>query len=532
MSTTTSPREWEAVEGGLATRQVVADEVASFLRAQHNKQRLMPRAALIGLLAGLLGVAFRVALASAESFRDHWVASHGGAAGMAVTAVVVLAGCWIGVAMVREFAPETAGSGIPHLKAVVYGLRSLSWQRVIPVKFIGGIVSIGAGMALGREGPTTQMGGGAGALVSDLLSSSPAERQTLILAGAGAGLAAAFNAPMAGTAFVLEELQRDFTPDVFIATLVATVVATIVTRALSGQAPVISVLEFPTPPLEATVFFALLGVMAGLLGVAYNRGLLLSLKVLGRLQNRGTWLVGVVTALCVVLVPGMVGGARPVLDRTLTHTVPWMVLVGIWMLRYVLTLLCYGSGAPGGIFAPLLVLGALNGLLVGQWAEVLHPMGVTPAVYAVVGMGAYFSAIVRAPLTGILLIVEMTSNFNLTLPLLVASVIAYLVAEAIKDRPIYEALLELDLARTEETPTLSAPYELEFTVQHGSEFEDKAVSELGLGEGCVLVTIHRGMRDIMPGGNTRLKAGDRVRAVVAAEAPQLVYRLKKGAGLV
>ena len=168
------------------------------------------------------------------------------------------------------------------MKAVLYWFRSMRWQAIPLVKFVGGVVGIGSGLALGREGPTVQIGSAMGAAVAHWLRVSPRERQTLIAAGAGAGLAAAFNAPLAGLTFVLEELQRHFAPAVFGAAFVAAVTADVLTRSLTSQLPVFHVASAPTPPLVALPMFLGLGLLAGVLGVAFNRGLLKTLELFAR----------------------------------------------------------------------------------------------------------------------------------------------------------------------------------------------------------------------------------------------------------
>ena len=204
--------------------------------------------------------------------------------------------------------------------------------------------------------------------------------------------------------------------------------------------------------------------------------------------------------------------------------IPWWFL-----LRFGLTMLSYGCGAPGGIFAPLLVLGALLGLAVGQLAQLGLPSAVAaPETFAVVGMAAYFAAIVRAPLTGIVLIVEMTNSYDQMLPLLVACFAAYAVADFVMDRPIYEALLERDLAQEIRLPNLEAPVILEFTVHKGARFVGKMLHEVALPDGCVLLTLHRGLAELTPTADTHLEAGDRLTVVITPQAAEALHVLREG----
>jgi CIC family chloride channel protein len=191
--------------------------------------------------------------------------------------------------------------------------------------------------------------------------------------------------------------------------------------------------------------------------------------------------------------------------------------------KFALTVLSYGSGVPGGIFAPLLVLGALVGLMTGQVSGLALPsIAHTTAAFAVIGMAAAFAAIVRAPLTGIVLILEMTNNYEQLFPLLVACMIAFLVAERFHNKPIYEALLEYDLERTGfiAHPQAAEPVSMELAVEPHSPMDGHRVRNLGLPEGCLLVMVNRGGREMVPAGDTCLFAGDHVTVFVAGDAPQ------------
>jgi chloride channel protein, CIC family len=517
------------------TPQAVRREVRDFLRAHERRRRQIPRAALVGLVAGLVAVAFHWVLDAGAQLRNSLIVyAHAHSPwGVLLPIAFSAAGGGGAVWLVRRVAPEASGSGIPQLKAVLHRLRRMKWQRIIPVKFVGGFLAIGGGLALGREGPTVQMGSAIGQMVSQWLDTTPRERQTLIAAGAGAGLAAAFNAPLAGLVFVLEEVQRDFSPVVFTVAFVAAVTADVVGRLLTGQLPVFHAPFYPVPPLTTLPLFLVLGVLTGLLGVAFNRALLGTLNLFGR---AGHWaagttglLVGAGVGLLGWFAPGALGGGHELVVETLSGRTALQMIPVLFLLRFALTVFSYGCGAPGGIFAPLLVLGALIGLSVGEVSQWLFPRVVEhPEAFAVVGMAAYFTAIVRAPLTGIVLIVEMTNNYEQMLPLLVACLSAYAVADLLSDLPIYEALLERDLLRSQDNPQLEGSLLLELTVQPGAPFDGKRVHELGLPPGCVLVALRHGIRDQVPMPDTRLEAGDHLTAVVAPQAARAVALLHEG----
>lgn len=466
------------------TPQVVQGEIEDFHRSHERRRRLIPLAALVGVVAGLVAVAFRLTLDQGDVLRNLLiqVARQFPSFGFLLPVLFGAIGAGLATVLVRRVAPEASGSGIPHLKAVLHHLRGIRWQRVLPVKFVGGVLGITGGLALGREGPTVQMGSAVGLAIGQWLSVTPRERRTLIAAGAGAGLAAAFNAPLAGVVFALEEVQRDFTPGVFTAAFIASVTADVLARLLLGQDPVFHVTVPAPPPLTTLPAFAVLSILAGLLSVAFNRALLGSLKLFQTARHWPDWLPGALVGSAIGLVawfrPDAVAGGHRLLERTFSGEEPLAALTGLFALRFGLTMFSYGSGAPGGIFGPLLVLGAQLGLAVGKIAAQVAPAATgSPISFAIVGMGAYFTGIVRAPLTGVVLILEMTGNYSLMLPLLLACLTAYSVADLLRDQPIYEALLERDLLRGRHAPELEDTLLLELTVLPGAQFVGKRVAE-------------------------------------------------------
>ena len=513
--------------------EMVESEVQEFLFVRQQRRRLFPLAALVGLCAGFVAILFRGALSGVDMLRNALItwAHEYPAFGWIFPILFSAGGALLSYTLMRRYAPETKGSGIPHLKAVLLRFQELEWKRVLPVKFIGGIASIGSGLAMGREGPTVQMGGAIGAAISQWLKVSPRERLTLIAAGAGAGLAAAFNAPLSGLVFVLEEVQRDFQPIVFGAAFLAAAVADVVARLGADPFPVFSITKYPTPPLEALPAFAVLGVVAGFLGVAFNRSLVLSLDLYGRVKNRvlAVTLMGAVIGLIGWFFPMAIGNGHALAEMTLSGMIVLAAIPAWFLIRFLLTNLSYGTGVPGGIFAPLLVLGALIGLAVGETTQIILPSAVPiPAVFAVVGMAAYFTAIVRAPLTGVVLIIEMTGNYEQMLPLLISCFFAYAVAEFMKDLPIYEVLLERDLLHSQGQHTIGQPVVMDFTVQEGSPFAGRTVKSLGLPPGCILVRCSNGKREWIPKAGTRLEANTKITAIIEPDASDGISILRIG----
>jgi chloride channel protein, CIC family len=427
----------------------------SGLKSDEVKRRhILPKALVIGLVAGLIASLFREALQWSELHRiallhrlPRWEA-------LPIALALGGFGGGVGLWLVRRFGPETAGSGIPHLKSVVLGEEQMHWRRVLPVKFLAGLSGIGGGLALGREGPTIQIGGATGLMVSAWFRVTPGEgeRKALISAGAGAGLAAAFNAPLAGVVFVLEELHGAFTPVIFVAAFLASVTADVVCRVVTGETPVFALHGMAPPTLRALPVALVLGGLAGLGGVLFNRCLLASLDAFDRLRKWPPFWVGAAAGLAVGfaawIYPEVSGSGAFLAERAIGGEIAVRWVLVLVAARFLLTMVSYGSGSAGGIFAPLLVIGALAGLAVGCAAHGVAPAWADhPEIFAVLGMGALLTAIVRAPLTGIVLMIELTGQYDFMLPLLVSCFAAYGVAEALRDAPIYEALRERALHR-------------------------------------------------------------------------------------
>jgi CIC family chloride channel protein len=289
------------------------------------------------------------------------------------------------------------------------------------------------------------MGAGTAHLLGKLFRRNEDDCKTLLAAGAGAGLATAFNAPIAGAAFVLEELARRFDTRVTIATLGASAGAIAVARVLLGDAPDFHVQPLPYPGFGTVAVHLALGVVAGFLGVVYNRALLATLAAMEQLRR---WpvelraaLVGAAIGVISWFAPSWVGGGDAITQRTLAGTETVAILPIIFLFRFGLGMVSYAARTPGGLFAPMLVLGSQSGFLVGilcyQWFPTLAP---NPTALGVVGMAAFFTAVVRAPVTGIVLVIEMTASFTLLLPMLASCFVAMLVPTLLRNASIYDSL--------------------------------------------------------------------------------------------
>jgi chloride channel protein, CIC family len=402
-----------------------------------------------GAASGLVGAAFRLALERADGLREaviRW--SHGGKVpGVLYVIAIGAAATAIAAWLVRRFSPYASGSGIPHVEAVLKGELPSAPFRLIPVKFAGGVLAIGSGLALGREGPSVQMGASIAHLMGNLFRRSWPDCRVLLAAGAGAGLATAFNAPIAGAVFVLEELVRRFETRITIATLGASAGAIAVARVLVGQTPDFRVESFSYPGHATVPIHLAMGLLAGFLGVLYNHAILGALATADRLGRvpvvLRAALVGATVGGLAWFAPRVVVGGDAITQQTLVGTGTIATVLLIFAVRFGLGAFSYAAQTPGGLFAPMLVLGAQIGLVFGTLCSHWFPsLALSPTAFAVIGMAAFFTAVVRAPVTGIILVIEMTGSFTLLLPMLAACFAAMAVPTLTGNAPIYDALGE------------------------------------------------------------------------------------------
>jgi chloride channel protein, CIC family len=432
--------------------------------AEPNDSRLaeaescgLVRLALVALVgggvAGLIGAAFRLALEQADLLRNAALlrAHASPALGLAGAILVVAAAAAIAAWLAARFSPHAAGSGIPHVEAVLHGEAAPAPLSLLPVKFAGGLMAIGSGLALGREGPSVQMGATVAHLIGRRLGLGVADCRVLLAAGAGAGLATAFNSPMAGAIFVLEELAQKFERRMAIAALAASFTAIALARVFLGDLPDFDVAALAAPPLGTRALFVVAGLVLGLMAVAYNKALMGALHLFGRSRLPPALRAAAVGACVGALAwfaPGLVGGGDPLTQKALLGQSDVAALGFVLVLRFGLGVVSYAAGTPGGLFAPLLAVGAEAGLIFGAVLRALLPQAsVDPRGFALVGMAAFFTGVVRAPLTGIVLVTEMTGNTTMLLPMIGASFAAMLVPTLLGDEPIYDSLRAATLER-------------------------------------------------------------------------------------
>lgn len=358
--------------------------------------------------------------------------------------------------LVKRYAPESGGSGIPEVEGALIDLRPIRWWRVLPVKFFGGLAALGSGMILGREGPTVQIGANLGKMISDTCKLKNKESQhTLIATGAGAGITTAFNAPLGGILFVIEELHEEFTytKSSIKAVFVGCISACITYQLIINSGPVLTIPTPNTVPLNSLCIFIFLGLILGVIGSFSNFLILRTRSYLENFYKKNKYffvLTGAILAgtfgLLYSLISELAGDGFDIIPQVVEGLYGFYPLLLILLFRFFATIVSFGSGAPGGIFSPTMALGAIIGVLFGFIIQYVFPSyDINLSSYTILAMAGLFAATIRAPLTGIVIIMEMTNSYVLILPLILTCVSATFMAQTLGSSPLYSAILQITL---------------------------------------------------------------------------------------
>lgn len=487
-------------------------------RAEHFKAILTVEGFVVGIVAGLVVLAYRILLEYAGKGLNQVLAlaqKYPFITEVWFVVLILLAGI---VGYLVRFEPLISGSGIPQVEGEMAGKINQPWWKVLPAKFAGGFLCLFGGLSLGREGPSIQIGAMSGKAVSQVLGRGRTEERYLITCGASAGLSAAFHAPLAGVMFSLEEIHKNFSVSVLISVMTASITADYISAEFMGFRPVFQFTVSGAIPSEYYGHIIALGIILGLLGAFYNKVTLKSQELFAKIKGNRCEMVRLLIPFLLAGVLGMtmpeiLGSGHNIIDMVTEGNMMLKGILLLFVMKLLFSSISFGSGAPGGIFFPLLVLGSLIGGAYASFA--ITYLGMDAAYlnnFVVLAMAGYFTAIVRAPITGIILIFEMTGSVSQMLSLSLVSIVAYLVATALKSEPIYESLLaNLLKKRGISTPKKTGEKILqEYVVRHGCCLQNKMIQQVEWPKNCLLVAIQRNGAELIPKGHTILMASDTI----------------------
>lgn len=468
---------------------------------------------IIGAITGIVVSSFRFLI---EKSIQGWQLLYGLAHQqpwwwLALIAGLVLIGL-INVILIQQ-QPHIMGSGIPEVESQLAGKLHLQWWPILWRKYVGGILAIGTGLFLGREGPSIQVGSTIGQGVGRLFKAEDSELRIMIAAGSASGLAAAFGAPIAGTFFVLEEIYHNFSPLVWMTALAGAIGSDFMASRFFGLIPVLHLTYTEHFPLMLYGHLIVLGLLLGGLGIVYQQVLL----------HMGVWYRrfcpfsrpwhGFIPLIILIPIayfwPWTLGGGNGLILMLQNWHGALGLMAGIFLLRFVFSMISYGSGLPGGIFLPILTLGALIGELYGQFMVHLGLLPERLVINLVIfAMAGYFAGIGKAPFTAMFLIIEMVGTLQNLLPLATVALTAYLTVDFLGGAPIYESLAE-QMSEQKPSYRLTGHNDrIELPIFEGTCWVNQPVRNIAWPKNTLLMAIHRHDQEVLPHGDTLIQAGD------------------------
>jgi CIC family chloride channel protein len=400
----------------------------------------------IGVLSGLLVVSFRIAI---EWIKILTLGSAPHAGQFRLLIVPALAGLFV-AALVQLFFPQARGSGVNQTKAALYIYNGYISFKTVVGKFITSALAIGCGFSLGPEDPSLQIGAGVASIVARRLNLSRQRLRLFAPIGAAAGLAAAFNAPIAAILFVIEEVIGQWSAAVLGSIVLSAISSVVVARWFWGSEPIFRIPTVTLRDPRELIAYAVLGIAGGFAALVFSKALGYLRPRLRALPHWTHYCQSGIAGLLVGLIgfvgfPQVMGPGYEVMDQAMHGQFAWKLLLALALLKILATTLSFSSGTPGGMFAPTLFIGAMLGASVGSFEKLFFPhLAGTVGAYALVGMGVLFAGFLRAPLTSVFMVLEVSGNYSIILPVILANMIAYLMSRALQPVPIFEVFTHQD----------------------------------------------------------------------------------------
>ena len=453
---------------------------------------LIAKGALVGVIAGFFGASYRYLILESEHIRWHLMDDI--TMEWAIGWLVVMVIFAFIVDRLLAWAPLSGGSGIPQIEGEMLGLFDMKPYRTLVSKMIGGVLTGFAGFSVGREGPAVQIGGSAGKIVSYWMNSGLREQRILTSAGAGAGLTAAFSAPVSGAMFVFEEVHKSFYPYLVVPTFVATLISNYITVSIFGLTPALGFTVTSGVPIEYFPILLMVGVIMGLCGVLFCR-MIFAFKRFFDWLKCSRFLKLALTFVAVAAIGFdsqlLLGGGNDLVGQLAFQSHGVLLLGGIVLGKILLTMLVIGAATGAFCESLLSTLGLISPDFVPQ--------------FVICAMGGMLAAAMRTPILAILLVLEMTNSFSNIYAIGTVTLVAYLVADLLKEPPIYDSLLQ---AMSGQSNLESVQTFFQTKVPVVANYTDVQLQDLALPDGTLIVSIRRNGTYIVPLGDVKLEPGD------------------------
>ena len=461
---------------------------------------------LVGLAAGIVGASYRLLIGYSEKL-VHYTADFIKTAfiyKIGLLLILILLALFSGFLLKRE--PMASGSGIPQVSAEITGRLNSNPLRVLIYKITGGLTASLGGLSLGREGPSIQLGAMSGKLVSRILKKDSVKEKYLITCGASAGLSIAFGAPLAGVLFSIEEVHKQITKKIVICCFSAAVVANIVGQYIFGLTAIFKFPEIHYVEVSIYPWVVLLGILLGIFGTFYNVTIKILFKIYEYFRLNIVFrpqVAFIISFGLFIFYPIVLGSGHSLVEFLIKNKFSFMFLLTLYFIKTLFSLISFTSGVAGGIFLPILIQGAVLGTLFSN----------------------FFDAIVRSPITSIILLFEMTQKLNYFLPIALCCLFAYITANILGTKPVYEYLLDRILTSNKlEDNENEMEVEILTTISNDSTLIGKEIREIDWTKGVLVSHIERSGREIVPKGSTILEANDKLTVIMPKECVNLFLK--------
>ena len=472
---------------------------------------------LVGIFAGVVGAIYRLLIGYSEKL-VHFTAEYiksGIFYKFILLIILIILALISGFLLKRE--PMASGSGSPQVSAEITGRLNSNPLKVLIYKITGGLVASLGGLSLGREGPSIQLGAMSGKLVSKLLRRNSVDEKYLITSGASAGLSIAFGAPLAGVLFSIEEVHKNVTKKIIIGCFSAAVVANIIGQYIFSLKPIFSFpdIDYVTPSIYPWI--VILGILLGIFGTFYNNTIKILYKFYEKLNLNIVFrpqVAFLTSFILFILYPIVLGSGHGLVSFLLEHKLSILFLITLYFVKTLFSLISFTSGVAGGIFLPILIQGAILGTLFSNFFDSKYT-----SLFIILAMSGYLTAIVRSPITSVILLFEMTQKLNYFLPIALCCLFAYFTANILGTKPVYEYLLDRILTSNKiKDNEVDMEVEITTTITNDSTLIGKAISEIQWTEHTLVSNIERSGREIVPKGTTILEANDRLTVIMPKRA--------------
>lgn len=501
----------------------------------NNKEKLIFRilfdSLIVGAFAGLFSVLYRFVIMKMDFYRKFLYKDFN----IKSLVILIILASLISFIIYRllKWAPLSGGSGIPQIRGEILGKFKMDEVPTLLSKILGGGLGNLMGFSLGREGPSIQMGGAAAKFIGKAIKRPPDELKYMITAGAAAGLAAAFNAPMAGCIFAIEELHKTYSKFVLLPALIASITANYVSFVIMGSETSFSFFATKSLPMTLIWVAILIGILTGLIGGVYNFLITKFQDLFKKINSqilKYALLMGVTILIGFMFFEGT-GGGHGLLEKMARGHFAVKYILAILIIKLFYTTFCYGSGVQGGIFLPVLVIGGSCGALVFALLENKFDLDPYYVNFIILGMSGILASVVRSPILSVILVSEMTKTFEHLIALSIVVIVSYYVAELLKVAPIYDTLFERQL----KDKNLLSPKErelgdysiFEYTIADDLKIIGKSLKEINFPRHLIIMSIEREGIEIVPTADDKILLGDKITVLIRAEDALEIDRFLK-----